>query len=98
MIGCKTAGPMGSEFGPRIKTVQCNPDFFFFLKMWTIFKVFIEFVTVLFLAFWPRGMWDLSSLTRGRTLTPCIGRHGLNYWTTREVPNPEVLKAELLRD
>ena len=77
MIGCKTAGPMGSEFGSRITTVQCNPDFF--LKMWTIFKVFIKFVTILFLSyildFWSRGMWDLSSLTGDRTHTPCIGRH-----------------------
>ena len=33
--------------------------------MWTIFKVFIEFVTILLLfyilAFWPQSMWDLSS-------------------------------------
>ena len=33
--------------------------------MWTIFTVFIEFVTILFLfsvlVFWPRGMWDLGS-------------------------------------
>ena len=39
--------------------------------MWTIFKVFIEFVTVLLLSyglvFWPRGMWNLSSLIRDRT-------------------------------
>ena len=36
--------------------------------MWIIFEVFIEFVTILLLfyvmAFWPGGMWDLSSLTR----------------------------------
>ena len=38
------------------------------------------------LVFWPRGMWDLSSPTRDRTLTPCIGRQSLNHWTTREVP------------
>ena len=29
--------------------------------MWTIFKVFIEFITMLFLfhalVFWPQGMW-----------------------------------------
>ena len=41
-------------------------DFFFLI--WTIFKVFIEFVTILpllyVLGFWPRGTWDLSSLTR----------------------------------
>ena len=37
----------------------------FFFLMWTIFKVFIEFVTVLLLfyvlVFWPRGVWDLNS-------------------------------------
>ena len=42
--------------------------FLFFFLMWTIFKVFIEFVTTLLLfyvlAFCPQGMWDLSSLTR----------------------------------
>ena len=41
--------------------------------MWTIFKVFIECVTILLLfyglAFWLRGMWDLRSLTRDRTYT-----------------------------
>ena len=41
--------------------------------MWIIFKVFIEFVTILHLfyvlVFWPQGMWDLNSLTR-RNLHP----------------------------
>ena len=63
--------------------------------MWTIFKVFIEFVTILLLfyvlVFWPQGMWDLSSLTRDRTLTPCIGRQHLNQWTAREVPEQYIL-------
>ena len=58
--------------------------------MWTILKVFIEFVTTLLLfyvlVFWPQGMWDLSSPTRDQTLTPCIGRPSLNHWTTREIP------------
>ena len=61
-----------------------------FFVMWTIFKVFIEFVTILLLfyvlVFWPQGMWDLSSPTRDRTHTPCIGRQSLNHWTTSEVP------------
>ena len=66
-------------------------DFFFFFLMWTIFlKVFIEFVTTLLLfyvlVFWPQGMWDLSSQTRDRTRTPCIGRQSPNLWTSREVP------------
>ena len=61
-----------------------------FFLMWTIFKVFIELVTILLpfyvLFFWPRGMWNLSSVTRDRTRSPCIGRWNLNHWTTREVP------------
>ena len=47
-------------------------SFFFFLKiflMWIIFKVFIEFVTILLLldvlGFWPRGVWDLSLPDKG---------------------------------
>ena len=44
----------------------------FFLKifflMWIIFKVFIEFITILLLfyvlSFWLRVMWNLSSPTR----------------------------------
>ena len=58
--------------------------------MWTIFKVFIEFVTIFLLFYvsvlWPWGTWDLSSLTRDRTHTSCIGRWRLNHWTAREVP------------
>ena len=54
--------------------------------MWAIFKVFIEFVTVLLL------FNDLIFLarrhvgeTRDQACTPCIGRQSLNHWTTREV-------------
>ena len=64
--------------------------------MWTIFKVFIEFVTILLLfyvlVFWPRGMWDRSSPTRHRTCTPCIGRQSLNHWTPRDVPSGMKIK------
>ena len=66
--------------------------FFFldFFLMWTIFNIFIEFVTILLLfyvlIFWPGSTWDLSSLTRDQTRTPCIGRQSLNHWTTRKVP------------
>ena len=46
------------------------------LLMWAIFNVFIESVTTLLLfsvlVFWPRGMWDLSSLTRDRTISPTL--------------------------
>ena len=37
------------------------------------------------LVFQLGGMWDLSSMTRDRTHTPCIGRQSLNHWTAREV-------------
>ena len=66
--------------------------FFFldFFLMWTIFNIFIEFVTILLLfyvlIFWPGSTLDLSSLTRDQTRTPCIGRQSLNHWTTRKVP------------
>ena len=54
--------------------------------MWTIFKVLIEFVTILFhFQFWffSHKRWHLSSLTRDLTHTPCIGKQSLN---TRKVP------------
>ena len=35
-----------------------------------------------------RGTWDLSSLSRNQTPTPCIARQVLNHWATREVPRP----------
>ena len=37
----------------------------------------------------PRGVWDLSSLTRARTCAPCIGRQSLNHWTARAVPSQD---------
>ena len=40
------------------------------------------------LVFGPHGMWDLSSPTRDRTGTPCIGWQSLNQWATAvEVPS-----------
>ena len=54
------------------------------------FWIFIEFVTVLllfvFLAFGPEACGILTPwLMRDQTYNPCIGRQGLNHWTTREV-------------
>ena len=63
--------------------------FFFFFDV-DHFKVFIEFVIILlpflYFGFWLGGMWDLGSLTRDQTHTPCIGKRSLNYWADREVP------------
>ena len=50
----------------------------FLFLMWTILKVFMEFVVILLLfyalAFWQGGMWDLNSPTRDRIHTPYTGR------------------------
>ena len=32
------------------------------------------------------NMWGLSSLTRDRIYTTCIGKGSLNHWNTREAP------------
>ena len=57
--------------------------------MWAVFKVFVEFTTILFLGFvlfffWPSGTWDLSPQMRGRIHTPCIERWSLNHQTARD--------------
>ena len=54
-----------------------------FFLMWTIFKVFIQSVTILFLFYvlvsWLWGMWDLRSPIRDQTHTLCTGRWSLNH-------------------
>ena len=49
-----------------------------FFLMWIIFKVFIEFVMMLFLF--------CVLVFKDQICTLCIGRWSLNQWTTREVP------------
>ena len=39
-------------------------------------------------------MWDLNSLTRDWTCTPCIGRRSLNHWIAREVPSHFILHEQ----
>ena len=63
---------------------------YIYILMWTIFKVFIEFVTVLslfhVLFFWLWGMWDLNSPARNWTQTSCIGSQSLSLcWNTSKV-------------
>ena len=68
--------------------------------MWFVFKVCIKFVTILFLFhvldFWPRGMWELGSLTRDGTGISWIGRWSLNHWTTRGIPSKLILSISHL--
>ena len=60
-----------------------------FFLMWTIFKVFSEFVTMLFLfyvlSFCPQGMWNLCSLIRIKPTLPAL-EGSLNHRTSKEVP------------
>ena len=60
---------------------------YFFNLYWICYN--ITSVLCLFLFFWPRGIWDLSSLNEDQTHDACIGRWGLHHWTMREVPVPQ---------
>ena len=42
------------------------------------------------------SMWDLSSPTRNRTCTPCIGRQSLNHWGARKAPRILAFKVSFL--
>ena len=78
-------------FIPVLKMLIIQVYFFgffktFFFLMWIIFKVLIEFVTILLLFyilgffFWLQGTWDPNSLTRHWTCTPYTGRQNPNHW------------------
>ena len=58
-------------------------------------KPLIESVTILFLfyvlLFWPRGVWDLGSLTGDQTRNPCIGRRSLSPTGPSGSPRPLLL-------
>ena len=61
--------------------------------MWTIFKVFIEFVPVLillyvllFLALWHVGSCLPERGLNPHPLQPCSGKRSLSNWTRRKVP------------
>ena len=65
------------------------------LFMWTIFKVFIESVTILLLfyafIFCLQGMWDLSSPTRDQTHTPALEGKVLTTELPRKSPSTVLL-------
>ena len=48
----------------------------FFFKFWLSLLQYC--FCFMFWCFWPQGMWDLNSLTRGWTCPPCIGRPSLH--------------------
>ena len=75
------------EYGARVQKgrTQSKTVILFCCTFFISFK-FFSFFFLCFVFFWPVSMWCLSSLTRNRTHTPCIGRQGLNHCTIREVP------------
>ena len=82
-----------------------SPLWFYFFqdfkKVWIAFlKAIFEFVLILplvgVLISWLQGKWALSSLSGGRTHTPCTGRRSLNPWTTGEFPQSHCLDLEFL--
>ena len=81
-------GPEKIPLGFLQIPVSWNADlssywFFFFLSLyWICYNI----ASALCFVFWLQGVWDLGSLTRDRTYTPCVGRRCLNHWTAREIP------------
>ena len=87
--GCDFLSQWGGIHFAVLRKHQGQLCYYFlrFFLMWTIFKVFIKFVTILLLVcvlhLWP---WeDLSSPTRDQTCTPAVGRQSLNPWMARRV-------------
>ena len=54
---------------------------------WSLLNLLQYWLYVLVVVcFWPWGMWNLSSLTKDRSRTLCVGRWSLNHWTTGKIP------------
>ena len=64
-------------------------DSFFFKSLLNLFQYCLFYVLV----FRPSGMWNLGSLTRDWTQTPCIGRWSLNPWAARKAPPSLLVKS-----
>ena len=56
-----------------------------------VFLIYYNFALVLCFGFffcfffWSWGMWEINSLSRDRTQTPCIGRQSLKHWKPPKV-------------
>ena len=97
-LGCSTPAPRAflhpSGFLAWIFRLPVNSlSFFFFFKIfflkWTIFEVFIEFVTILLLfhvlVFWSWGMW-ISAPWLGIEPSSLHWEMKCSPWATRKVP------------
>ena len=91
--GVLSSSPQGLPSGFWLSSldlqIQRSLSFFFlrfFFSTWTIFEVFIEFVTILLLFHVLFFWWDLSSLTRDWTLTPCTWRWSIHLGPPEKSP------------
>ena len=64
---------------------------FFFLKMWTILKVFIEFVTMLLLFYVGPEACGILALPPGVQPAPPGLEGTVFHWTAREVPENSLI-------
>ena len=72
---------------------------FFFFLIWTIFKVFIEFVTILFLfyvlAFWPQACGILAPKAGIEPTLPALEGEVLTTGPPGESPNVWILSLNI---
>ena len=85
---------MAPGFQVNLKNFSCSKAFvLFFFWCGPFLKSLLTFLQYCFcFIFWPQGIWDLSSLSRDRTLTPCVGRWlttvltpCIHHWTSRDI-------------
>ena len=84
-----------------------SSDFYlfkFFFLIWTILIVFIDFVTMLllflcfdfFFFFLPRGIWNLSFLTRDQTPSPSLEGKVLTAGPLEKAPKSLTYKSDVI--
>ena len=91
MFGLEMAISFFKIYWQGFHSVRIVSFFKILFLTWTIFKVFIQFITILLLLFmsWffgPEVYGILVPLTRDQIHAPCIGAWSLNHGTTREIP------------
>ena len=93
----------GSQGNMRLESSDFYLFKFFFL-IWTILIVFIDFVTMLllflcfdfFFFFLPRGIWNLSFLTRDQTPSPSLEGKVLTAGPLEKAPKSPTYKSDVI--
>ena len=97
LVGCRLWGRTESDMTEARQQQQQQWNIYIFL-MWTIFKVFIEFV-IISLMFYVSDFFFFGHETHGvlvawpgieLTSSEKVGKWGHNHWTTREVPDSSI--------